>query len=91
MKFIINVFICYYRAFEGNEIIKISPNIVYQDSTGVFPSQFNPAYITTSNIHTYEELPYSTGPDTNTEPPPLPPDRLPETVTTDNNDDDDYI
>ena len=90
MKFIINVLICYYRAIEGNEIIKISPNIVYQDSTGVVPSQFNPAYITSSDIHTYEELPYSTGPDTNTEPPPLPPDRLPETVTTDNNDDD-YI
>ena len=90
MKFIINVFNCYYRAIEGNEIIKISPNIVYQDSTGVVPSQFNPAYITTSDIHTYEELPYSTGLDTNTELPPLPPDRLPETVTADN-DDDDYI
>ena len=88
MKFIINVFICYYRVIEGNEIIKISSNIVYQDSTGC---QFNPAYITSSDIHTYEELPYSTGVDTNTEPPPLPPDRLPETVTPDNNNDDDYI
>ena len=75
-----------------NQVVKISPNIVYQDSTGVVPSQFNPAYITTSDIHTYEELPYSTGPDTNIEPLPLPPDRLPKTVTTvHNNDDDDYI
>ena len=65
---------------------------MYQDSTSDVPSQFNPAYITTSDIHTYEELPYSTGVDTNTEPLPLPPDRLPDTVTTDNNnDDDDYI
>ena len=43
----------------GNEIITISPNIVYQDSTGVVPTQSNPVYITTNDIHTYEELPYS--------------------------------
>ena len=53
---------------------------MYQDSTGIFPSQFNPAHITTSDIHTYEEPHYSIGPDANTEPPPLPPDRLPTTV-----------
>ena len=64
---------------------------MHHDNTVVVPSQLNPAYMITSDIHMYEELPYSTGLDTNTEPPPLPPDRLPETVTTDNNDDDDYI
>ena len=64
---------------------------MFQESTSDVPSQFNPAYITTSDIHTYEELPYSTGPDINTEPPPLPPYRLPDTVTTDNDDDNDYI
>ena len=63
---------------------------MYQDSTGVIPCQFNTAYITTIDIHKYEELFYSTRLDINTVPPPLPPHRLPETVTTDNNDDD-YI
>ena len=45
---------------------------------------------TISDIHTYEELFYSSGPGTNIEPPLVTPDRLPETVTSDN-DDDDYI
>ena len=43
---------------EGNQI---ASNIVYQGNTNIVLPQNNPAYIAASNIHTYEELPYSAG------------------------------
>ena len=44
---------------EGNQIVTMSSNIVYQGSTNIVLPQNNPAYIAASDIHTYEELPYS--------------------------------
>ena len=60
---------------EGNQIVPMSSNIVYQGSTNIVLPQNNPAYIAASDIHTYEELPYSAGNKFNIDKPPELPNR----------------
>ena len=60
---------------EGNQIVPMSSNIVYQGSTNIVLPQSNPAYIAASDIHTYEELPYSAGNNFNIDKPPELPER----------------
>ena len=41
----------------NNVVIKMSENTVYQSNKGPMVSQSNPSYITTEDIHLYEEIP----------------------------------
>ena len=60
---------------EGNQIVPMSSNIVYQGNTNIVLPQSNPAYIAANDIHTYEELPYSAGNNFNIDKPPELPER----------------
>ena len=44
----------------GNEVVKMSQNMVYLNSSSQVMSQINPAYLRKEDIHIYDEIPYST-------------------------------
>ena len=44
----------------GNEVVKMSQNMVYLRSSSQVISQTNSAYFRKENIHIYDEIPYST-------------------------------
>jgi plexin A len=65
------------KMIEGNQVVLMSDNVVYSGNTNVPFSQSNPAYVAASDVHMYEELPYSAGAKSSDEVPPNLPERLP--------------
>ena len=58
--YIYNFFMIIISSSSGNEVVKMSQNMVYLSSSSQVISQINPAYLRKEDIHIYDEIPYST-------------------------------